>query len=148
MTDTIIDGPSEVHWQFVKNLLQDLQAEEDRQQLASLFGQWRLSIRFFRRVETSRMVLDEPSETDLLCHRACVTQLISVGTLIEVAAMEHSEQDLKSHGLKLETIRSMVLDLQNTYGEWHGQIGDTRLENLQDRIFHAAPELDLRDSRA
>jgi len=148
MSDLMTDGPSEVHWQFVKNLLQDLQAEEEREQLASLFGQWRLSIRFFRRVETSRMVLEKPTEVDLLCHRACVTQLISVGTLIEVKAMEHSETDLKNHGLRLETIRAMVMDLQNTYGEWHGQIGDKHIEDLQNRIFHAAPELNFGNSRA
>lgn len=148
MSDLLIDGPSEVHWQFVQNLIQDLQAEEDREQLASLFGQWRLSIKSFRRVETSQMVIADPTEMDLLCHRACVTQLISLGTLIELHAMEHSESDLKSHGLRLETIRAMVLDLQNSYAEWHGQIGDKHIEDLQNRIFHAAPELNFGNSRA
>lgn len=127
MSDLIMDGPSEVHWQFVKNLLQDLQAEEDREQLASLFGQWRLSIRFFRRVETARMVAGDPTEVDLIFHRACVTELISVGSLIELAAMGHTEEDLRKHGLKLGVIRSMVLDLRNTFDEWHGQTGEEHI---------------------
>lgn len=148
MSDLTIDGPSEVHWQFVKNLLHDLQAEEDREQLASLFGQWRLSIRFFRRVETARMLACEPTEVDLLFHQACVTELISVGTLIELAAMGHTEEDLRAHGLKLAVIRSMVADLRNTFDEWHGQTGEDHIAKLQDRIFHAAPELNLGDSRA
>ena len=38
-------------WEFVKSLLQDLEAEEHREELASLFGQWKLSIKAFRRVE-------------------------------------------------------------------------------------------------
>lgn len=148
MNELMIDGPSEVHWQFVKNLLHDLQAEEDREQLASLFGQWRLSIRVFRRVETARMVNSEPTEVDLIFHRACVTELISVGSWIELAAMGHTEEDLRKHGLKLGVIRAMDLDLRNSFDEWHGQSGEKHIEQLQERIFHAAPELNLGDSRA
>ena len=146
--DATKEAPSEKHWEFVQNLLHDLQAEEDREQLAELFGQWRLSIKAFRRVEARRMNLDDPTDIDILFHRACVTDLISFGTLIEIAAREHNPEDLYAHGVKLEYVVAILKDLQNTFDEWHGQVPDDKLDSLRDRIFHAAPELNLEDSRA
>jgi uncharacterized DUF497 family protein len=136
-------------WEFVKNLLNDLQAEEEREQLATLFGQWRLSLKAFRRAEAQRITLQDcPTEADMLFHRACVTELISVGTLIEIGANEHSQDELAKHGLRLETIHAYLQDLRNTLDEWHGQVPESRLETIRNRIFYAPPELNFQDSRA
>ena len=148
ITDVAMDKPSSNHWEFVQNLLHDLQAEEDREQIAYLFGQWRLSIKAFRRVEAHRMNLTSPTELDVLFHRACVTDLISFGTLIEIAARGHDPAELSNHGVKLEFVIAIIQDLQNTLDEWHAQVSSAKLEGLRDRIFNATPELNLTNTRA
>lgn len=135
-------------WEFVKNLLHDLQGEDDREQIASLFGQWRLSIKAFRRVEEGRMIRQNPEPLDLLCHKVCVTNLMSFGTMLLVLADEHSDQELAKHGLRRDIIDSLVRDLHNTLDEWHGQVPDGRIEELKQKIFDVPPELNLKDSRA
>jgi len=134
-------------WEFVESLLHDLQAEENREQIASLFGQWRLSIKAFRRVEHKRMVQKRPEPLDMLFHKICVTNLISFGTMLQVAAGEHSDEELSKHGIKKDVIESLVRDLQNTFDEWHGQVPEGRLDDLRKKIFDVPPELNLSDTR-
>jgi hypothetical protein len=133
-------------WEFVKGLLHDLEAEEIREALGIHFGQWRLSIKAFRRVEALRMTLAEPTELDLAFHKACVTDLISFGTLLEIAARDHQDEDLAKHGIERRVIKAILADLQNTFDEWHGQVPDSRVRDLQEKIFDAAPELNLKNS--
>lgn len=141
-------APSVREWEFVQNLLRDLQAEEDREQLSSLFGQWRLSIKAFQRIETLCLILREPTPQDILLHRACISNLISTGSFIEAAAREHTPDELGRHGLSLDVIEATLLGLRNTFDEWHAQVPPERISELNDRIFHAAPELNFADSRA
>src|SRR2546430_3723170 len=105
-------------WEFVKSLLQDLQAEEDQEELASLFGQWRLSIKAFRRVEERRMTRENPDEFDLKFHKAGVCDLISFGTMLQVSVAEHSAAELEKHGLHRELLDALLKDLHNTLDEW------------------------------
>jgi hypothetical protein len=136
------------HWEFVRGLLNDLEREEeDRERLAYFFGQWRLSIKAFRRVEEQQMVLQDPTEQDLLFHKACVTALISHGSLLMALAKDHDADAMASHGADIEVIAAIMRDLHNTFDEWHGQANQQKLETLSDRIFNATPELNLRDSR-
>ncbi len=138
---------SAAEWEFVQNLIRDLEAEEDRKQIASLFGQWRLSLKAFRRVESARMFDLQPTEEDRKFHLVCVTHLISFGTMLEIAAAQHSDRDLATHGLKRDIISAMVNDLRNTYDEWHGQVPPERIEELSNLIFHASPELNFTNPR-
>ncbi len=135
-------------WQFVRQLLHDLEAEENREALGSHFGQWRLSIKAFHRVEALRMTLMEPTELDLLFHKACVAELIGFGTILDIAASEQQDVDLARHGIDRKVIKALLADLQNTFDEWHGQVPEPRINDLMQRIFNAAPELDLPHSRA
>jgi hypothetical protein len=135
-------------WAFVQELLHDLQAEEDREQLAYLYGQWRLSMRAFRRVESRRMSAMEPTETDLLFHKACVTDLMSFGTLLQIAARQHPAEELAASGISLEVIEALLQDLHNSFDEWHAQIPAARVDALTAAIFDVAPELNFASSRA
>lgn len=135
-------------WDFVKSLLHDLQAEEDREQIASLFGQWRLSIKAFRRVEERRMIRNPPEPLDLMCHKVCVADLMSFGTMLLVATHEHTDEELAQHGLRKDIIDALVKDLHNTLDEWHGQVAEGRIAELRQRIFDAPPEFNLKDTRA
>jgi hypothetical protein len=143
-----LSGISASEWEFVQDLIRDLEAEEDRLQIASLFGQWRLSLKAFRRVESTRMFHSDPTEEDRKFHLLCVTHLISFGTMLDLAASQHSEGDLANHGLRREIISAMVDDLRNTYDEWHGLVPEERIEELTNQIFNVSPELDFQDSRA
>ena len=145
MTATIADQ-SAPEWRFVQDLLHDLQAE-DREQLAYLYGQWRLSIRAFRRVEARRMAAMEPTATDLLFHKACVTDLMSFGTLLQIAVQTHTDQELAACGIHSEVITAILRDLHNTFDEWHAQIPASRIETLSSAIFDAAPELNFSSPR-
>jgi len=139
---------SHVDWAFVTNLLHDLQAEEDREEIASLFGQWRLSIKAFRRVEERRMIRSSPEPLDLLCHKVCVTNLMSFGTMLQVAATDHGDDELAKHGLRRDVIEALVQDLHNTLDEWHGQVSEGRVAELESQIFNAPTVPDRRDTRA
>lgn len=141
------DQPSYEHWEFVRQLLHDLDQEEDRERIAYILGQWRLSIRAFRRVEEQRMVQQDPTSQDLLLHKACVTALLSTGAIIQALAHDHSPSDLAAHGVNPDTIAALMQDLHNTLDEWHGQACPDRLAQLRDNIFNASPELDLRTPR-
>src|SRR5437764_1160415 len=81
-------------WEFVSSLLQDVQAESAREELASLFGQWKLSIRQFRKIEERRMVRATPDEIDLEFHKMLITDLMSFGTALQIEATQHESQDL------------------------------------------------------
>jgi hypothetical protein len=134
---------STYHWEFVKELLRDLEAEENREALGSHFGQWRLSIKAFRRVEALRMTLMEPTEMDLLFRKACAAELIGFGTILDITASKHRDEDLVKHGIERKVIKAILADLQNTFDEWHGQVPEPRMNALKQRIFDAAPELNL-----
>jgi len=138
-----IEPVSTQQWEFVKRLLQDLEAEETREALGSHFGQWKLSIKAFRRVEALRMTLSEPTDLDLAFHKACVAELIAFGTLLDISAGGHQDDDLAKHGIERRGIKALLAELQNTYDEWHGQGPEPRIHDLQQRIFNAAPELNL-----
>jgi hypothetical protein len=139
---------SHVDWAFVKNLLHDLQAEENREEIASLFGQWRLSIKAFRRVEERRMIRSSPEPLDILCHKVCVTNLMSFGAMLQVAATDHGDDELAKHGLRRDVIEALVQDLHNTLDEWHGQVSSSRIAELEKQIFNAPTAPDRRDTRA
>ena len=94
------------------------------------------------------MTLMEPTELDLLFHKACVAELISFGTILDIAASEQKDEDLAKHGIERRVIKALLADLQNTFDEWHGQVPEPRINDLQQRIFNAAPELNLSHSRA
>lgn len=148
MTTAPAPHPSPPEWAFVQELLRDLQAEEDREELAYLYGQWRLSIRVFRRVEARRMTAMEPTDTDLLFHKACVTDLMSFGTLLQIAAQEHHDDELASCSIRRDVIAAILQDLHNTFDEWHAQIPVARIEALSATIFDAPPELNFSSPRA
>jgi hypothetical protein len=144
MIATVKNEPaSSQHWEFVKGLLHDLEAEEICEALGSHFGQWRLSIKAFRRVEALRMTLMDPTALDLSFHKACVAELISFGTLLDIAASGQADPDLARQGFERNALKATLADLQNTFDEWHGQVPESRIEELQGRIFNAAPELNL-----
>jgi hypothetical protein len=134
-------------WQFVTALIRDVQQESDREELASLFGQWRLSIKAFRRAEERRMVRSAPTPLDLKFHKAGAAELISFGTLLQIGATEHKTQDLEQHGFNKQLLDALLRDLHNTFDEWHGQISDERLNLLSEEILNAPATTDLRDSR-
>jgi hypothetical protein len=140
------ESVSTEHWEFVKGLLHDLEAEEICEALGCHFGQWRLSIKAFRRVEAVRMTLMVPTELDLAFHKACVAGLISFGTILDISASHHRDEDLAKHGFERKAIKAILADLQNTFDEWHGQVLESRIEDLNKRIFDAAPELNLSNS--
>lgn len=147
MASQTTDDISQREWSAVQELLHDLQAEEDREHLAFLYGQWRLSLKAFRRVEARRMTALEPTDTDLLFHKACVTDLISFGTLLQIAAHNHRNDELAGHGLCEKVIEALLGDLHNSFDEWHAQIPEERIAHLSEVIFNAAPELNLSASR-
>ena len=94
------------------------------------------------------MIRNRPEPLDLMCHKVCVTNLISFGAMLQVAVTEHTDEELASQGVRRDIIEALVRDLQNTYDEWHGQVPEGRLEQLKKQIFDVPPELNLADTRA
>jgi hypothetical protein len=136
-----------VEWEFVNSLLQDLQAEQNREELASLFGQWKLLIKAFRRVEERRMIRQSPNPFDWKFHKAGLCVLISFGTMLQIAAAQHKSEDLEKHGFHKDLLDALIRDLHNTFDEWHGQVPEDRIKELSEDIFHAETSPDPEDSR-
>lgn len=137
-----------VEWEFVNSLLQDLQAEQNREELASLFGQWKLLIKAFRRVEERRMIRQSPNALDFKFHKAFLCDLISLGTMFQIAATQHKSEDLEKHGFHRDLLDALLRDLHNTFDEWHGQVPEERIKELSKDIFHAETSPDREDSRS
>ncbi len=134
-------------WEFVKSLLHDLKVEEDRKELASFFGQWKLSVKAFRRVEERRITRQTPNDLDLKFHKARLCDLMSFGMMMQVAATEHKPDELAKHGFHKELLDALLRDLHNTFDEWHGQVASNRLEELSKEIFDAETKPDRPNSR-
>ena len=134
-------------WEFAIALIQDVQAESDREELASLFGQWKLSIKTFRRIEERRMVRATPTALDLKFHKAGITHLISFGTALQIDAGENKTDDLAQHGFNKQLLDALLRDLHNTFDEWHGQVPMERIKSLSEEILNASSEPDTRDTR-
>jgi hypothetical protein len=135
-------------WEFVSSLLQDVQAESAREELASLFGQWKLSIRQFRKIEERRMVRATPDEIDLKFHKMLITDLMSFGTALQIEVAQHESQDLAKHGFNKDLLDALLKDLHNSFDEWHGQVSAERVTSLSEEILNASSETHPRDSRA
>src|SRR5438128_901789 len=137
---------SATEWAFVQDVLHDLNATEDREQLTLLYGQWRLAIKAFRRVEARRMTMTEPTGVDLLWHKALVTGLISFGTRLQIAARSRSAEELSQRGFPGDILQAILSDLQNTHDEWHAQIPEARIGSLTTVIFDVAPATNIKNS--
>src|SRR5262249_48235157 len=115
-----------VEWEFVNSLLQDLQAEQNREELASLFGQWKLLIKAFRRVEERRMIRQSPNPFDWKFHKSGLCDLMSIGTMLQIAVAQHKSEDLEKYGFHRDLLDALARDLHNSFDEWHGQVPEDR----------------------
>lgn len=93
------------------------------------------------------MIRQSPDDVDLLCHKMCVTNLMSFGSMLLIRATDHADCDLIKHGLRKDVIEALVQDLHNTLDEWHGQIPNDRIDALQRQIFDAPTGANREDSR-
>ena len=135
-------------WQLMAALIQDVQAESDREELASLFGQWKLSIKTFRRIEERRMIRSFPTSLDFKFHKTGICDLISFGTMLQIEATKHNTHDLEQHGFNINLLDALLKDLHNTFDEWHGQVPEERIKLLSEEILNAPSEANRQNSRA
>ena len=79
-------------------------------------------------------------------HKARICDLISFGTMLQVALTEHATDELAKHGLHKNLLDALIKDLQNTLDEWHGQVSTERIQELTQKIFNGASGTNRKDS--
>ena len=125
-------------WGFVQDLLADVQAEAVRNKLketvVECFGQWKLLVNAFRRVEEKRMLIRTPSLRDYLFHKRLITELISIGSEIKLC----HEICRKEAKINEELLNAILSGLQNSFEAFHSPANEGRIENLRSKIFSAA----------
>lgn len=127
---------SDQEWQFVDELIQDLENEERQEKLLSAFFFWKNVIRAFRRVEIRRMRRTEPTAKDLRYHSLCLSALITIGEALAMDIGEMKDREvLEKEGVTRENVDATLETLKANWAEWHSEVLPERIETLRARIF-------------
>ena len=125
-------------WQWVQELIADVQRQARREAFAQTLGQWDLAVRQFRKVEQRRFVEHTPTEEDLRYHALCLQALLAVGHTLVLDAQRFSEEELAALNVRPEQIVAYVEELNQSLREWHHGLSAEEIKAAQDRIFGAS----------
>jgi hypothetical protein len=125
-------------WDWVQELIQEVQRQELREAFATGVGSWDLAVRQFRRVEMRRIITGTPTEKDRLHHAICLHALLAFGKVLVLEARRFSDADLAGVGIAQDQIAAYVAELEQSLREWHHGISEAELNAARQRIFGAA----------
>jgi hypothetical protein len=122
-------------WVWVHNLIQDVRAQAERDNLVKTCGEWEMALREFRKVEMKRMVLGSPTEKDILSHGACLHTLLATGKMLILEILKFADIELASHGVTLEQIAAQVEELEQTVRESNHPFSESELDRVREKLF-------------
>ncbi len=126
-------SPSE--WDWVQSLIHDIEKSEKREEFAKFLFQWDLAVKEFRKMEQKRLLLQEPTETDLRHHAICLHMLLAMGHFLVSLAEDFSESDLAKFDMRHAQIKAYVEELEENFREWHHGFTEAEMTQLQSAIF-------------
>src|SRR5260221_645167 len=103
-----VDSITPQEWQWVQELIAEIQRQERREAFAQTLGQWDLAVRQFRKVEQRRFIGGSPTEEDLRYHAVCLHDLLSVGHNLMRHAGQFTDQELLSLNVRREEIAAYI----------------------------------------
>jgi hypothetical protein len=126
---------SHEEWAWVHDLIQDVQAQAERDSPVKTCGEWEMALREFRKIEMKRMVLGSPTEKDRLSHGACLHALLATGKVLILEILKFPDGELASHGVTLEQIAAQVEELEQTVRESNHPFSDAELDRVRGKLF-------------
>lgn len=134
---TATEHISQEEWQWVHDMIRDIEREEQRDQYLSSLFQWGLAVRQFRKVEIKRMILGNPDEADFDYHAMCLHALLAIGTALKMNVGQFEREDLIKFHVEPEHILCYVQELEQSFREWHHGFTPQELGAAKAKIFGA-----------
>ncbi|MBI3881007.1 MAG: hypothetical protein HY301_13225 [Verrucomicrobia bacterium] len=129
---------TQAEWEWVKDLIEDVKKDSQRDAFAQRLFQWDLAVKQFRKVELKRVLQDRPSEMDLDRHAVCLHALLAIGFSLRAQSKTFTPENLTALGVDHQQIAAYVIELEQSLREWHHGFSETELKQAQEKIFGAA----------
>ena len=129
---------SQEHWDWVRDLIRDLEREQQCDEFLKRLFQWDMGVKQFRKIEMARMILGDPNESDFHSHAACLHALLAIGHSLILEAEEFDGKELAHESVQHAQISAYVEELEQSFREWHHGFNKTEIEEAQRKIFGAA----------
>jgi hypothetical protein len=131
----VAENISAEHWNWVRNLIREIERDQKRGEFLKQLFQWDLGVREFRKVELSRMILGDPNELDFRYHAICLHSLLAMGNWLVIQGESFDKKDLERAGVEHGHIEAYVAELEQSYREWHHGFEADELKAAQRAIF-------------
>jgi hypothetical protein len=124
-------------WSAVKLLVEELEQElaEKRNHLLFRMTAWCFALKVFKRVESEKMVLRDPSERDSKYHRAMIAFMRGCGEILLVELGAHQEIDPVRVGISFPDLAAMVEEMRISEREWYGDMTPERSAEILNDVF-------------
>ena len=136
-------GVDEQDWAAVKLLVDELEQElaEHRNHLLFRISVWYMSVRVFKRAETNKLILREPTPRDRQFHRALLSFLKGSGELLLMELRNESSVNPKEIGIRFEDFSASVQELAYSEREHYGDMTEQRRNEILKDAFGQGPGL-------
>lgn len=126
-------------WEWVQDLIRDVERQEERENFAKFLFQWDLAVREFRKMESRKVTLSEnPSARDLRQHAICLHMLLGLGHIIVLESENFGEEELNQWNIRHDHIKAYVDELEQSFREWHHGYTLEEINSAQKKIFGEA----------
>src|SRR5437588_7784584 len=127
-------------WSAVKLLVEELEQElaERRNHLLFRIIAWSFALKVFKRVESEKMVVNEPAERDAKYHKAITAFLRGCGEVLLVELSAHQEIDPQRIGISYTDLSAMVEELKISERERYGDMTESRRNKILNDVFGSA----------
>lgn len=124
-------------WSAVKLLVEELEQElaQRRSHLLFRITAWYFALKVFKRVESEKMVINEPQDRDHKYHRAMLVFLRGCGEVLLVELGNHQEVAPESVGISYPDLAAMVEDLRMIERERYGDMTKPRRAEILNDVF-------------
>jgi hypothetical protein len=122
-------------WASVRDLIKEVQRSELCDVFAKTLFWWDLTVKTFRKVEFSMILLGEPTPEDFQNYFASLAALIAIGHSLIGRSREFSPDELAKFEVTHEQIEAYVEDLQITYREHNHGFTSQELGAASVKIF-------------
>jgi len=134
---TVAENISPEYWNWVRNLIRDIELQEQCDAFLARFGQWDVGVREFRKIELVRMIRGEPTDVDFRFHAICLHMLLAIGHSLILQSEKFEKGDFAHSNFEHEHIQAYVQELEQSYREWHHGFTDAEIMAAQAKIFGA-----------
>src|SRR5262249_47706167 len=132
MTQAVEHHLSPDLWDWVRDLIREVEREERCDDFLRQLFQWDLAVKEFRKAEQAKMNLGSPNERDLHCHATCLHALLAIGHSLILQSEQFKPEEFTQCNVKHGQIESYVEDLEQSLREWHHGFTAHEVKSAQD----------------